>query len=296
MRFGIALLAMFSLAGFVLADDLDDHYAALKEAQPKKDPDEVKKLAMETAKDAKAEAAKAQPTGGAAEVDQFKKRVEFAKEVQAFAEYSLSTTAVSAPTAKTIELVDALIEINPKSTYLNDCAYSYLQALAKEGKKPADGAQKILSGAPNNEDALYTVATTSMNGTYATRLVNVMKSRAKPEGMADADWERKKSLYLGQGYYVAGAAACTKSTWTDCDKNLRAALPYVSKEPSVAGPTYFYLGLANYNLAKITSDRAKLQEAEKFSEQSAAIAGPMQQQAARNVTAMKQDLAGGGRR
>ena len=40
MRFGIALLAMFSLAGFVLADDLDDHYAALKEAQPKKDPDE----------------------------------------------------------------------------------------------------------------------------------------------------------------------------------------------------------------------------------------------------------------
>ncbi|HYK61144.1 MAG TPA: hypothetical protein VEV85_17050 [Bryobacteraceae bacterium] len=294
MRFGIALLAAFSLAGVVRADDLDDHYAALKEAQPKKDPDEIKKLAVQTAKDAKAEAAKTQPTDAAA--DQWKKRMEFARDVQTFAEYSLSTTAVTAPPAKTVELVDALIEINPKSTYLNECAYSYLQALAKEGKKPADGAQKILNGAPNNEDALYTLATSSMNGTYATRLVNVMKSKAKPEGMADADWERKKSLYLGQGYYVAGAAACTKSTWTDCDKNLRAALPYVGKEPSVAGPTYFYLGLANYNLAKITSDRAKLQEAEKFSEQSAAMAGPMQQQAARNVAAMKQELAGGGKR
>ena len=294
MRFGIALLAAFSLAGVVRADDLDDHYAALKEAQPKKDPDEIKKLAVQTAKDAKAEAAKTQPTDAAA--DQWKKRMEFARDVQTFAEYSLSTTAVTAPPAKTVELVDALIEINPKSTYLNECAYSYLQALAKEGKKPADGAQKILNGAPNNEDALYTLATSSMNGTYATRLVNVMKSKAKPEGMADADWERRKSLYLGQGYYVAGAAACTKATWTDCDKNLRAALPYVGKEPSVAGPTYFYLGLANYNLAKITSDRAKLQEAEKFSEQSAAMAGPMQQQAARNVAAMKQELAGGGKR
>ena len=294
MRFGITLLAAFSLAGVVRADDLDDHYAALKEAQPKKDPDEIKKLAVQTAKDAKAEAAKTQPTDAAA--DQWKKRMEFARDVQTFAEYSLSTTAVTAPPAKTVELVDALIEINPKSTYLNECAYSYLQALAKEGKKPADGAQKILNGAPNNEDALYTLATSSMNGTYATRLVNVMKSKAKPEGMADADWERRKSLYLGQGYYVAGAAACTKSTWTDCDKNLRAALPYVGKEPSVAGPTYFYLGLANYNLAKITSDRAKLQEAEKFSEQSAAMAGPMQQQAARNVAAMKQELAGGGKR
>src|SRR6516225_4645469 len=294
MRFGIALLAAFSLAGVVRADDLDDHYAALKEAQPKKDPDEIKKLAVQTAKDAKAEAAKTQPTDAAA--DQWKKRVEFAKDVQTFAEYSLSTTAVTAPPAKTVELVDALIEINPKSTYLNECAYSYLQALAKEGKKPADGAQKILNGAPNNEDALYTVATTSMNGTFATRLVNVMKSKAKPEGMADADWERKKSLYLGQGYYVAGAAACTKSTWTDCDKNLRAALPYVSKEPSVAGPTYFYLGLASYNISKLTNDRVKLQEAEKFSEQSAAIAGPMQQQAMRNVAAMKQDLAAPARR
>src|SRR5215469_16853317 len=114
MKFGIALLATFSLTGIVRADDLDDHYAALKEAQPKKDPDEVKKLALQTAKDAKAEAAKPQPTI-ASEVDQWKKRIEFAKEVQAFAEYSLSTTALSTPPAKTVELVDALIEINPKS-------------------------------------------------------------------------------------------------------------------------------------------------------------------------------------
>jgi hypothetical protein len=290
MRFWIAGFALLALTGMALADDLDDNYAALKEAQTKKDADAVKKLAVETNKNAKAEIAKPQPSA-ASEVEHWKQRIEFAKEVQTFAEYSLSTTAVAVP-AKTVELVDTLLEINPKSMYLNDCASLYLTALGKEGsKKQLDGAQKIVTGAPNNEDALYTLAAIGQNPTYASRLVNTLKTKAKPEGMSDADWTKKKDMMLGQGYYVMGSQACAKSTWTDCDKNLRAALPYVSKEPSVAGPTYFFLGLANYNLSKLTSDRAKLQEAEKFSEQSAAIPGAMQQQAMRNVAAMKQELA-----
>src|SRR5215472_13432504 len=102
MRICIATLALLSITGFVLADDLDDNYAALKDAQTKKDADAVKKLAVETVKNAKAEAAKPQPSD-ASEVDQWKKRVEFAKEVQTFAEYSLSTTAIAVP-AKSVEL------------------------------------------------------------------------------------------------------------------------------------------------------------------------------------------------
>ena len=293
MKIWIGMFVMLSLAGVVLADDLDDNYAALKEAQPKNDPDTIKKLAVETAKNAKAEAARTQPTD-AADVDHWKQRVEMAKQVQTFAEYSLSTAAISAPSpAKTIELVDTLLEVNPKSQYLNECAGAYIAALGKDGgaKKQLEGAQKILNGAPNSEDALYALATGSMNGAYATRLVNIMRTKAKPEGLAEADWDRKKSLYLGQGYYVAGTAACAKSTWTDCDKNLRAALPYVSKEPATAGPTYLYLGLANYQLGKAIGDRSKMQEGLKFSEQSAAIAGPSQQQAVRNVAGMKQEMA-----
>ena len=295
MKIWIATFALLSVSGAVLADDLDDNYAALKDAQAKKDADTVKKLAVQTVKDAKTEAAKPQPSD-ASEVEHWKQRVEFAKQVQTFSEYSLSTTATAVP-AKTVELVDTLIEINPKSTYLNDCAGTYLATLAKEGaKKQIEGAQKIINGAPNNEDALYVLASGNQNVTYASRLVNVLKTKGKPEGMSDADWTRKKDMMLGQGYYVMGSQACAKSTWTDCDKNLRAALPFVGKEPSVAGPTYFFLGLANYNLSKLTNDRVKLQEAEKFSEQSAAIAGPMQQQAMRNVAAMKQDLAAPARR
>lgn len=294
MKLWVAAIAMVSVAGFVRANDLDDNYGLLKEAQNKKDADAVLRLAPATTKLARAEAAQPQPSDASAVAD-WKKRVEFAKEVETFSEYALATAAVaSSDPAKTIALSDALLDLNAKSQYVSVCASAYLAALAKRGtKEEIQGAEKIIKGTPNNEDALYAVAAGSQNAAYATRLVNVMKSKAKPEGISEADWERKKSMMLGQGYYIAGAAACAAKTptWTDCDRNLRAAIPYVGKEPALAGPVYFYLGLANYQLARVTNDRARMQEAQKFSEQSAAIPGPMQGQARTNANAMRQELA-----
>jgi len=48
--------------------------------------------------------------------------------------------------------------------------------------------------------------------------------------------------------------------------------------------------MANYQIGKITTDRTKIQEALKYTQQSAAIPGPTQQAAQRNVTAMSNDL------
>ncbi|HEY4359910.1 MAG TPA: hypothetical protein VGN17_03025 [Bryobacteraceae bacterium] len=292
MRFWIAPLAMVTLAALAHANQLDDNYAALKTAQAAKDADTVMKLAPETSKLARGEAALPQPTD-ASQVADWKQRVEFAKDVDAFTEYALATTAsTSTDQAKTIAMVDMLLAQNGKTTYLSVCASAYLEALGKKSsKEQAAGAQNILKVNPNNEDALYVLGVTGQNPTYAMRLVTVMKAKGKPEGVTEADWEKRKNMMLGQGYYVSGAMACSKSTWTDCDKDLRAAIQFVGKDPQIAGNLYFYLGLANYNLGKLTGDRSKIQEGEKFSEQSAALAGPMQQQALRNVNAMKQELA-----
>jgi hypothetical protein len=176
---------------------------------------------------------------------------------------------------------------------------AYLAALEKQSPaKAPDGASKILTGTPDDEDALLTAA----NGyqgkspdralTYANRLVTVMRSKAKPEGVSEADWDRKKSTMLAYGYYIAGviSGSGARPAWVDCDKSLRAGLPYITKQAGLAGNTYFYLGLCNYQISKLTSDRSRLQEAQKFSEQSAAIAGPMQQQAVRNAAVMKQEM------
>jgi hypothetical protein len=163
--------------------------------------------------------------------------------------------------------------------------------------KQIEGANKIVAGSPNDQYALTTLADNLISKnradqayTYAARLVTVMRSKVKPEGYTDEDWSRVKSTLLSRGYYDAGVAGCMRQVWKDCDTNLRAAIPMISGQPGLAGPAYFYLGVANYQISKITTDRTKLQEALKFSQQSAAIAGPMQGQAQQNVTGMQNEL------
>ncbi|MGH9593697.1 MAG: hypothetical protein ACRD5L_11435 [Bryobacteraceae bacterium] len=297
MKPWILIIVMLSLTGLACADELDDSYQQLKDASGKNDADAVLKWAPASFKLARAEAAKTKPADMSAE--EWTKRVEFAKEVDTFSEYALATTASqpSLAPAKTVELVDALLLLNPKSMYLGQCTPAYLAALGKSGaEKQIAGATKIVTGDPDNEDALYALAeglyakSPDRAFTYATRLVTVMKSKAKPEGVADADWQNKKNAFLGRGYYFAGIAGCGRQIWKDCDVNLKAAVPYIGKEPGLAGPAYFYLGLANYQLGKITTDRTKIQEALKYSQQAAAIPGPLQQAARGNVTAMSNEL------
>jgi hypothetical protein len=53
----------------------------------------------------------------------------------------------------------------------------------------------------------------------------------------------------------------------------------------------FYLGLANYQLGKITMKKALVLEAAQFSKQAAAIQGPLAQQAWHNAQVMKDEAA-----
>src|SRR5580658_2392249 len=113
------------LAGGLFANDLDDNYAKLKDAQTNKDPDAVKKLALESSKLARVEAAAPQPADAAAVAD-WKQRVEFAKDVDRFAEYSLASTAISITDQDKMEdLVGALLDLSPKSQYLTLCSSTY---------------------------------------------------------------------------------------------------------------------------------------------------------------------------
>jgi len=280
--------------GPVAAQELSDVYTSLQGAVNKKDVDAVAKLSGDASKMAKASINSPQPSD-AAELDAWKKRVEYSNEVNKFASYALSATAMNAgDPAKTVALVDQLIAQDPKSEYLDTCAGAYLAALQKTGGKQSAGATKILAGRPDNIDALYTLAATG-NLAYANRLVAAGR-KPKPEGVAEAEWEREKTMAVGRGLYFAGVANVGAKNWVDCDKDLKEALPYLAKEPALTGNAYFYLGLANYTLGKLVNDRAKMTQGEKYTEQSAAIAGPMQSRAAQNVTAMKTEMAGPAKR
>jgi tetratricopeptide (TPR) repeat protein len=288
-------IAVFALVGVVRADELEDSYAKLKATVEKKDAEAVIADAAATNKLAQVLITAPQPSD-AAEVDNWKQRVGYGKEVASYSEYAIAYIATQVEGPKTIELVDALIAQNPKSRYLDTCTPQYLAALGKSGAaKQLDGMTKIAAGRPDNEVALAALAEGLANKSpdralnYANRLVTVLKTKAKPEGVSEADWERTKTAGLATGYYVSGAIYGGKSDWIDCDRQLKGALPFVHDNTRL-GIVYFYLGLANYQLGKQTMDKPRMQTGLKYSQQAAAIAGPMKDQAYHNVLAIQNEL------
>jgi hypothetical protein len=271
-------IAMFALVGLMRADELEDSYAKLKETVAKKDAEAVKADAAATNKLAQALVTAPQPSD-AAEVENWKQRVEYGKEVAAYSEYALAYVATQVEGPKTIELVDALIAQNPKSKYIDDCTSQYLAALGKSGPaKQLDGMTKIVAGRPDNEVALAALAEGLMSKSpdralgYANRLV------------------KTKGAGLATGYFVAGVISGAKNAWADCDRDLKGALPLVHDNYKL-GIVYFYLGLANFQLGKQTMDKPRMQSGLKYSQQSAAIAGPMKDQAYHNVLAIQNELS-----
>lgn len=297
MRLSLAILAAFLIAGPAVAapDDLEEAFQKLKDAESSKNPALVKKLAAETSALARKEAAAPAPAGDD-EKEAWKKRVEFAKQVDVHAEYALYATAVQSPPAVMLELLGALEEQNPKSRYLGEAYGSYLHALHQTGaaaKIPAV-AERGIANFPDNEDLLLVLADNAASrkqlarsGVFAERLIAVMSKHSKPEGISAADWERKRTAALGRGYFLAGAAHSEANKYVDADKDLRAALPFIKGDQTTLATAYFYLGVANYQLGRMTANRAQVLEAAKFSDQAAAIPGPLASEAARNAHIMR---------
>ena len=102
---------------------------------------------------------------------------------------------------------------------------------------------------------------------YATRLLTVMKSKAEPKGVADADWERTKAAYLQQRLAYRRRSRVHPIA-IDCDRNLKSALPHVSKEPRTLGITYYYLGFRGIRWRKLTGDGPRYPGGETYSEKS----------------------------
>src|SRR5579864_7220768 len=113
MKFCFAVLAlvvpMLAQEGTDISATLD----SLKAAVEKKDVEGVKKLAGQ----ASAEARKI--IAAPATSDDDKKRVEYAKDVDRYAEYSLSAIALQTTDPKVaVDLTEQLGQLNPKSEYL----------------------------------------------------------------------------------------------------------------------------------------------------------------------------------
>jgi len=261
----------------------------LKAAELKKDPDLVLKWSAKTAELAGKVVASPQPKD-ADEVENWKARVDYAKQVNTYTEYSLYAMALqTADPKKQIVLLEALQQRNAKSEYLakaNDTLFVAYQKTGANDKAVALAQQVAAAGQPS-EDMLLVLADNALSKkdgekvhAYSDKLVEIVNSKPKPDGVADADWTKRKNTILGLAYYMSGKQNYNDVKFAGADKDLRLALPLVESNAALHAEVLYLLGYANYKLDKI-------QDAANFYKACAAVKSPYQALATKNLTAIR---------
>ena len=272
------------------ADDLDAAHQNLKAAEAKKDPDLILKWSGQTSQIARKLIASPQPTD-ADEVDDWKRRVDFARQLDTYTEYSLyAGSAQTADPRKRIELAEALFARNPKSQYIALVAQVEFSSYRQLGDNDQAFAfaEKALAIDQTNEDILAFAADQYSQKkrdpdkviAYSAKIVELMETKPKPDGVSDADWAKKKSTMSGLGHFMSGSTLYTQKKLAAADKELRAALPFVEGNEQLKAATLFYAGLTNYELKNIP-------EALRFNQLCAAIKSPFQAKANENIKVMR---------
>jgi tetratricopeptide (TPR) repeat protein len=267
---------------------------SLKAAELKKDPDLVLKWSTKTSELAQKVVASPQPPE-ADEVENWKARVDYARQVNTYTEYSLYATALQTPDPKKqVALLEALQQRNPKSEYFSKAAGTLFVAYQKSGApdKAASFAAQMAAAGQANEDMLLILtddAVKKKDGekvhVYSSKLIEVMTAKPKPDGVADADWSKRKDTILGLAYSFNGKQYFTDGKLAPADEELRKSLPLVEANVSLKTEVLFYLGLANYKMEKI-------QNAANYFKACAAVNSPFQAQANKNLAAIRTQYHG----
>ena len=192
-------------------------------------------------------------------------------------------------------MAEGLEKRSPQSEYvpkLRDALFvAYRQANAND--KALALAEKIIAaGQPNEDMLLVAIDAYSQQKkepekihTYGARIVETMNSKAKPEGMSDADWTNRKNLFVGLAHYLSGKQYELDSKHALADTELRAALPLVENNANLKPEVLFLIGQANYKMDKV-------QEAVNYFRQCAALASPYKAQATKNVQVIQTQYRG----
>lgn len=269
--------------------DLEPALAALKAAEAKKDPGAVRKWAVQASDLARKRVQG--PKLADEDEELFKQRVDFAKQLDTYTEYALYASALQAPEpANKAALLKALEERAPESKYLSQAYGVYFLALAQSGDiaGAVPVAEKAIASGQGTEEMLASVSDFYMRQNkepqkvldYSSKLIELASTRPKPDGVSDADWQKRKNYFLGAGHWFTGALLVSQSKYAEGDKSLRTALPLLDGNDEIKAGALYNLGIANQGLKNYP-------EAMKFYEQCAAIQSPFQPLAANVLKTLK---------
>ncbi|MGA2434664.1 MAG: hypothetical protein ABSG25_05200 [Bryobacteraceae bacterium] len=277
-------------------NDVAAAQSCLKAAEAKKDTEAILKfsgLAWTAAHKAITPPA---PAGQSAEISP--EDVEFARGVQLYSEYSVFLLAYQATDMKTkLKFTDILEQRNPDSTYVVQLTQQRFTAYIKTGDqaKAIALAEHAIAANPNNEDMLLAIESGYLETKrfdkaieLASKTIGLLSSKAKPESMSDADWQAHKAQTAGRALWVRGIAYAEQEKWPAANQDLREALPAIRDNQEMLAEALFYLGAANLGMA-VEDDMVEFaQEGLKFSQQCAEIPSRFQNDASRNVRAIKE--------
>ena len=262
-------------------NEVDLCYNAIKAAEGKGDAEQVRKWAERAAETAQ------KVTGKTPANDDEKADLEHAKEVATYAEYAVYAAASKSREPKEIAgLGEALEKINPKSQYMWLITPRYLASLGGRG---CTEATKLASADSKNAEALLFAADCDWRGnraaavtTNANRAREALSSRPKVEGGNEA-------ARMGEVDFFLGVGDAMQQRWGPAIKSLKASLPSL-KGGIYEATALFDLGLANYQFGKSIGDKGQIREGLRYFQECAAMKSNMQDQAARNVVAIKKEL------
>lgn len=280
MRIGALRLA-------IEPDNLEAATIALRSAEAKRDPQDVVKWSDRLWEVALKQAA--DPASKAA---------------SGYAEFCLYSTAMASPDPKArLELLQHLEKEMPSSKYAHvlEAEYFRIYRELKDEPKSVEWAETGLKADPDNVDMLMFLAELHFRKddakdrqaviSYTARAIEALQKAQHPASVSDEEWAKKKAKVLGAANYMGGLSNSLNSNFKAADTLLRAALPYISGDEAQEAAALYHLGLANYRLAEAGHDRSRPVDALKYMRRCAQIKSPFQDQAAKNVEAIKAEYS-----
>jgi tetratricopeptide (TPR) repeat protein len=268
-------------------ENLDAAKLSLKAAESKGNPDDIAKWADQEWKVASQVAAK----GGRGAAD--------AQQTQLYAEYSLFSIAQqTTDPAKKLEMLISLQQRNPKSPYAENVPAECFAIYRKLNQmdKALVLADQTLAADPDNLDMLMAVSEYHFGReegkekvvSNMVHVVEVLRTKPRPDSLGEEDWAKKKSHVLGSAYYMGGVFSSITGQYGRADQMLRAALPLIAGDATQEATTFYQLGVANYHLADRDPSRAR--EALAFWRRCASIHSNFQAQAIKNAESVRSEF------
>jgi tetratricopeptide (TPR) repeat protein len=272
-------------------DNLEAARVNWRIAESKQDPELTKKWMAETARIAERMVKTSMPADPDV-LQTAQEVVAFTRQTAINADYEDYNRVLQIKdAAQKIAAAEALSKKSPRSPYLNQLELVVFQAWKDLGDvdKAVAVAEKILTHDEDRDDVVLFVAEvnfrrrkdTQRTVALANKFIAHAPAAVKPADQSEADWNRARNQNLMMANYIVGGTYFQAQQWAAADKPLRAALAMVQDEQFRARLLYD-LGWANYQMRNAI-------EAIRLYRLCAAIPGPMQADAQKNVLYIKSE-------